>query len=992
MKLKFRNRFFPVTSILLTASIGTFAFADPVLVDPEISITAPTSIRAVAGTSLAPLNFSTTNLITGSDTAFGLSVSAGSVGSINNLKQPDATVIPGGIRTTNAPFSNISLLAGNTGTISATPNISGILVGQSSTFGLTATNATWNAPVTSNTSVNVVSNRLLTGTTTIDAGRHIAGLQSIGSISLNGGALTGSEGTNISVSSGGYAQLANGLRLTSASDFTFNGANQTHDLQISYNRPTGAYSITNATLLGSNSYTDASRNAHQEFGGVWKTSAEYGNVLGAKQTFTEQDRAGWESLPGNDIAWKRPGTSDSYFDPEFYIYNQEIATTAQPTIPATRQPLPDSGVRATWELARGAGVLVNERINPLIAGEVIQGSSLDLSGVSFNITGTAVTDRRIQNELVDLGRRMVGSIGTSVSESKTVYLTSYGDDENNTRLSLGSFSLNNSSGVAATHLNSQIYDGSQNSAVQVDANFTIDTAIQGRNFQTVDAGAYIGGEGLAGENVQNQLLIGYTWNNLSNNELYARDLLVIDSNTKSFSRGYGTIVGQQFSTETHTDIGWAGNGVTVNGVLPTGLHDLGSKTVSAVAEGLDGEVANSTVTYNTLYASVARAAFTVSQSAQAGVLLTDGDVITFTDTGSGIYQRKLNIGDVEISGGKNLDYELGYSGGSNQIEHGGSRSLAVNYIGDSTAPTAGQFGRVSRAYLSLTLFENTDISDIVTAAGGSRYISNNLVDTGFQTLSYNLETRFDAPAASSGTSTASIGTDFGNNGLNLNNTTGNTSARFTKSTGLELLDSETISSAKTVHVEFLKLEAASPALVAALEDSGSNAASLAGIYGSGQSEFSSDIVELTGLDDVRQVLQVSYDETVTTNEAGAQLLWKYNYTDGSGPQVAWINAVLGNSNITMLDLVNGTLLAGGNALNISDYLTSTRHTGSYSEYLASNSLSDPELGAWGVDPTANKVWSVIDHNSSFAAAVPEPGAVSLCLLSSVLLLARRRKS
>jgi len=252
-------------AITLVINLGAETKADVPLIAPEITLSGPAASRAVQDTVLNSVNFSTTNLNGGAATTFNLGLTAGSAGQLNSLSVP---ALPSGTTVTTAvgtPWNGVNLGAGVTGTVSTTPNISGLTAGQTMNFGLTATNATWNAPVTSSTSINVVTNRLLTGSTTITAGRHIAGLQSIGSVTLSGGAWTDSEATRISASSGGYAQLSNGLRLTSATNFTFNGAGQTHDLQISYNRPTGAYTITGATLpgAGANTYTDASGNPHQ---------------------------------------------------------------------------------------------------------------------------------------------------------------------------------------------------------------------------------------------------------------------------------------------------------------------------------------------------------------------------------------------------------------------------------------------------------------------------------------------------------------------------------------------------------------------------------------------------------------------------------------------------------------------------------------------------------------------------------------------------------
>lgn len=966
--------------------------ASSVLTAEDISITAPTSFRAVAGTTLEPLSFTATNLVPDAETTFDLSLSSGSAGTLLSLSQPDSAE-PSGTRVTGSPFTGVSLLAGNTGTISAGPDITGVLAGQSSTFGVTANSVDWASPVTSDTSIDVVSNRLLTGSTTIDAGRHIAGLQSIGSITLNGGALTGSEGTNISVHSGGYAQLSNGLRLTSATDFTFNDANQTHDLQISYNRPTGAYNISSATLPGAGdsatNYTDASGNRRQDFGGSWKTSAGYGNILGQQQTFTEDDRISWNALPGNNRAWREPGVSSVNFQEE-YVYNQELADTPQPVIPDSR---PSNSTPSTiWELERGAGVITNERVNPLISGEVIQGSSLDLSGIDFNVTGTAVTDRRINGGTINLGRRMLGSENVTVSRTDTVTLDTIGSDEHRTRLELAGFSLDESTGVTASHAGPSSFNSETSTAeVQVTGDFTIDTSVAGRVTRYVDAGSHITGEGLAGENVQSGLGLGYAWNNVENNTLVPSDLLVIDSNTRTGSRTHSTFVSREFDTDTHTEIGWTGNSITVEGAQPTGLSDLGNRTVTPIAEGLEGETLTAPVSFNARYASVATAAYTVTHDGSETGPLTDGDRITLSDTGSGIYQNDLTISSASITGGQNLDYEVTYGGGLAVIDHGDTRTFDINYTGDTSVPTEGELGRISRAAFNISLGDRVNESDIISAAGVGRTVRAYTDGNFLETRTFALETRFDAPAATTASSTVPSGTDFGVNGLSLGNTTTNTSSRFTKSSDLELLDSETLGSGTTVQVEFIKLDDADPAVVSALETGGANDASLAGIYQGGE-VFASEIVELTGLDGVQQVLQLGYDPQGFDYEDSAQLLWRHDFTDGGEPQVAWINSVLGNSNITMLDLFAGTLTVGGNSTTIEDYLTSTRHEGSYAEYLAENTLADPELGAWGVDTESDKVWAVIDHNSSFGAVIPEPSAVSLFLIAAGGLLVRRRRA
>jgi hypothetical protein len=52
-----------------------------------------------------------------------------------------------------------------------------------------------------------------------------------------------------------------------------------------------------------------------------------------------------------------------------------------------------------------------------------------------------------------------------------------------------------------------------------------------------------------------------------------------------------------------------------------------------------------------------------------------------------------------------------------------------------------------------------------------------------------------------------------------------------------------------------------------------------------------------------------------------------------------------------------------------------------------------EMGAWGVDVSNDQVWAVIDHESMFAVAVPEPGTIgALCAAGAALLLRRRSRA
>lgn len=957
-------------SICLCLGLAGMAAAEQTA--PDVSLSAPSSFRVVQGSTLGPLSFSATNLNASASTSFDLALTGGSVGT--------------------APTSPATLTAGQTTSFAATPNIGGLVAGQSMSFGLSASHANWTNPVAAATNISVVANRQLTGSATLNVGRHIVGVLPIGGLTLNGGAQTDSEATRISIHSGGYAQFSNGLRLSTASDFTFNGANQTYTLQVGYNGPTGNYSVSGFSLPGpsQNSYTTQSGQIRQEFGGAWKTSAEYGNSFGEKKVFTEENRAQWDALPSNDRLWQLPGTSGGSSND--YVYRQEVVGTPQPVISAVRNDANATGVNTAWQLARGAGPLVNERINPLMSGEVIQGSNLDLSGVSLSVTGTAVANRSINGGMIDLGRRMAGSANQSISRNDTVTLWTAGSDNHRTRLNLGGFNLSDAGGaVTATHAgNTSFTDGSNTASVQVTGNFNIDTSVLGRVSKTVNAGSSISGEGLAGESVQNNLQVGYTWNNVQDNQLYARDLLIIDTASRSDTRAYWTDAGRVFSTETHTAIGWSGSGLDVSGSMGSGMHDLGSRTVTAIAEGLAGENASATASFTTHYAGITAAAFQVSHNG-AGETLTNGNVITLRDTGSGIYQNKTVLSGVTIAGGQGLDYQLSYSGGSTLLDHGSSRSFTIQYTGNTSLPAAGQLSRISRGNLSIALGESVNTQDIRNAWGKSGTYRLDYNGNHY-TANFDLETRFDAPASATGSSNVAAGTDFATNGLALNNTGANTSSRFNEATSVEFVDSQALGASTTVQVEFIALDAADPAVVAALENSSANAASLAGVTAGWSSpSFVSDIVAVHGLDGVMQVMQLGYDESSTVNEAAAQILWQYDFNDGGTERISWINAVLGNSNISNLDLNTGGLVVDGNLETIHSYLESMRFAGSYEDYLADLGSINPQLGAWGVDAASNKVWAVIDHNSSFGAGVPEPSGVILLILSGAGLAMRRKR-
>lgn len=141
--------------------------------------------------------------------------------------------------------------------------------------------------------------------------------------------------------------------------------------------------------------------------------------------------------------------------------------------------------------------------------------------------------------------------------------------------------------------------------------------------------------------------------------------------------------------------------------------------------------------------------------------------------------------------------------------------------------------------------------------------------------------------------------------------------------------------------------------------------------------------QITGLDGLKFVLQSTYDEAeIIANfrsESAAALLWKNERGE-------FVNAVLGNYGNAQ-DGPNSAFPKVGN-----------RFVGSYADYLVSlgGASSVPLLGDYGYDPVNNKVWAVLDHNSTFggsgviANGIPEPSTFAIFLMSASLAFRRRR--
>jgi autotransporter-associated beta strand protein len=154
-----------------------------------------------------------------------------------------------------------------------------------------------------------------------------------------------------------------------------------------------------------------------------------------------------------------------------------------------------------------------------------------------------------------------------------------------------------------------------------------------------------------------------------------------------------------------------------------------------------------------------------------------------------------------------------------------------------------------------------------------------------------------------------------------------------------------------------------------------------------QGRLVSDVLRLTGMENNSNgsgqtdpfVLQMSYDESLVGSLEPGYAASGMLFLAWRGPE-GWCNAVSGDSG------------SGRTAV--------TQYQGTWDTFAAVHGITNATLGdflgSWGVNPTDNTVWAVLDHNSDFAVAVaaPEPGTLALFLaglLAGQVLLPRIRR-
>jgi hypothetical protein len=600
--------------------------------------------------------------------------------------------------------------------------------------------------------------------------------------------------------------------------------------------------------------------------------------------------------------------------------------------------------------------------NSLTSFENIKGAGIDASGVSLTVTGEALRNRVVYDATQNLGRFMFNTTAPagSVPATSTQMLTTTGADDAYTRLTVAAQNVGQAGDDVIVTTTGGLLNG-PNATVDlaVTGNFAIDTSSTGHYSKTVDIA--LTEEGVTGENAQSSAKAGYNYTVVKRNEAVVPDidLYAVKGTTGTINNESASL---KYDTEFHTAIQLNDEGIDLTPLtqnshfLDQGPTNL-TRTISVQGEGLANEGSYADEDYNV--------ALTVLEASDV-----QANIPEVGNSFSASNIRRVGGADPK----KQAIAQISANGDRIWLNPNGTEAGLVVVMNDSYAEAGttvtGSVQFIEQEYpFGVRPYRHTGFGeyyeeyfyvyqkDVGTVEGGEAVIGG--VD---RYLGRFLATHGTKGVAETGTIEWDLGYDFFGRQFTL---TSDTKASIgQKKLELAFLDSEEIAEAGTVTATFL----ARAELDSGLTDSGT----------SGFDQLASDAVEITGLDGFQHVIQLN------ALSGQNEVAWYDPDND------AWINAVLGNSNIENLDLDAGTLVADGQSLQIDEYLDEMRFEGTYFEYLLSlNEQTDPVLGAFGAHADGSAVWAVIDHNSTFAVLIPEPNTALLIGLGCIGLLRRR---
>jgi len=589
-------------------------------------------------------------------------------------------------------------------------------------------------------------------------------------------------------------------------------------------------------------------------------------------------------------------------------------------------------------------------------GEGLAGESLDLTGMTLNVQATVLQNRSITGGIVDLGRTMVGTGTVTVSGSATATLSGGSQvDSMATRVGLTA-GTTNGNGVDVTTLATNFNGANITSNASVDYNFDVDTSITGATIKSVNLASSLTDGELAstGATLQDTLSVGAKYAVVDNRAVIANDVYVAVMTGYDFNN---------VSIENYITTPWTQDDdhftrLTVNGVLFDGGYsytyhtgyqgNLGSEaatssystlvsnaSVSVVGEGLLGESVP-TVNYDIFVKYVDPSDVTITPSAGT---LGHEDVVTISNAAAGSGDRanaavwgsvfgdsnRFTILDADDNSLGYYDYYTGNYFFSEFLAAGESGQLKVNFN------SLGALNGTHSANLTLSVYDSYN-------DGQSSYF---LTYGMSESYNYLLTETVTGQSGQTGSAVVASGSSLKDAGIGLEYT-----ASFTNNASF--LDSELLNQNTSIQIAFIDAATAPTANLA------------------------SDIVDLEGLDGIKFVLQLQYNEDAMIALFGAEEYAQINWFNED--YSLWMNSIYGNSD--------------GGANEQVFFM-------SYDDYLALGNIDGvPQLSHYGVDVANNNVWAVLDHNSEFGSsgptsAVPEP-TTSLLLVAGIGLLALRR--